>query len=111
MQFQCTICEASGDIPEDELAYPVSRTTCRNCGTILLIDPDTGKVDAHKSPIKDVPVIETPRGRRAEEPASVRSMHSQDRGARDWMAPVVVIIVVIALISVGVYVAVNFEIL
>lgn len=38
MQFSCTMCEASGEIPEDELAHPVTRTTCRNCGTLLLID-------------------------------------------------------------------------
>ncbi|MGD2100205.1 MAG: hypothetical protein PVG35_21740 [Desulfobacterales bacterium] len=111
MQFTCTMCEAGGEIPEDELAHPVTRTTCRHCGTILLIDPDTGKVDAHKSPLKDASTIKTLGDRAADASPSVLPKRPQDRAARDWLAPVVVVIVVFILISVGVYVAINLEIL
>ena len=110
MKFTCTMCEAGGDIPEDKLAHPVTRTTCGKCGTILLIDSDTGKVDAHKSPLKDVPAIKTAGGRTTDEPEPVFSMRQQDRTARDWLAPVVVVFVLIALISAGVYVAITLEI-
>jgi ribosomal protein S27E len=108
MKFSCSICGETGDISEDILVHPVTRTTCRNCGTILLINPDTGKVDAHKSPLKDSPAFA---GRSAAESDATLSMDPQGKDARDWTAVVVVAIIVIILISAGVYFALNLDII
>jgi hypothetical protein len=87
------MCEATGDISEDDLTHPVSRTACQKCGAILFIDPDTGRVDAHKSPLKDSPALGTSGSRSGAEPAPVLSMHPQITETRDWTAMVVLVII------------------
>ncbi|MGD2186834.1 MAG: hypothetical protein PVI71_11935 [Desulfobacterales bacterium] len=110
MEYTCPVCQASSDITESDLKHPVTRTTCRSCGTILLINPDTGKVDAHKSPLKDSSALETLRSQPTDESASVLSKRSKDKESTDWTAVVVVVIILIVLISAGVYFAFNLDI-
>jgi hypothetical protein len=105
------MCKATGDISEDDLSHPVTRTACQNCGTILLINPETGKVDAHKSPLKDAPNLETSATGSTGEPKPVLDMRPQNKDARDWTAPIVVVIILVALISVGFYLVINVEIM
>lgn len=45
MKFVCPVCKTEGSIPEDRLEHPVTKTTCQNCGSILLVNPDSGKND------------------------------------------------------------------
>jgi hypothetical protein len=97
MKFACPMCDATGNISQDDLAHPVTRATCQNCGTILMINPDTGRVDAHKSPLKDSPSTET------------AGSQLTARADRDWTAVAVVAIIVLALISAGIYFAVNLD--
>ena len=52
MKFICPICETGGSISPDKLVSPITKTTCQKCGTILLANPDSGKIDAYKSPFK-----------------------------------------------------------
>jgi hypothetical protein len=105
------MCGASGNISEDDLEHPVTRTTCPDCGTILLINPDTGKVDAHKSPLKDYPALKNCDNRSADRPSSFLSMRPEGRAARDWTAVVVVVIILLVLISAGIYVSLNLDII
>jgi hypothetical protein len=109
MKFTCPICETSGDLSKDNIAHPVTRTTCRNCSTILLINSKTGKVDAHKSPIKDTPVVEASGNPSTDKAEAVLSTRSQDRNAGDWMAMVVVAVIFLVLIAVGVFFAIKLD--
>ena len=109
MEFTCPICETSDDILEDHLAHPVTRTTCRNCDAILLINPKTGRVDAHKSPLKDSPAIEASGDPSAAKAESVLSKRPQGRNARDWTAIVVVTVIFLVLLSAGVFFAIKLD--
>lgn len=110
MKYTCPMCEAGGDISKDDLARPITRTTCQNCGTILLINPDTGKVDAHKSPIKDSPAIKNSGNSSTDKAEAVLSTRSPDRQARDWTALVVVAVIFLMLISAGIFFAIQVDI-
>ena len=106
MKFSCSMCGASDEIPDKELTHPLTRTTCRDCGAILLINPETGGIEAHKTPFKDSPTY----GKGSiDKSRPVVSMRPQNEQARDWTAIVVVAIILIALISVGIYFAVNLD--
>jgi hypothetical protein len=110
MKFLCPVCKTEESIPEDRLEHPVTKTTCQNCGTILLVNPDSGNVDAHKSPLKDSPEFEISGTQPTDKAASVLSMRSKERGIKDWPAIVVVVIFLIVLIAAGVYFAVKLDI-
>lgn len=110
MELVCPVCKTDGSIPEDRLEHPVTKTTCQNCGTILLVNPDSGNIDAHKSPLKDSPEFEISGTQPTDKGASVLSMRSKERGIRDWPAIVVVVIFLIFLIAAGVYFAVKLDI-
>ncbi|MEJ2728284.1 MAG: hypothetical protein P8185_07200 [Deltaproteobacteria bacterium] len=108
MKFICSICEASGEISEGELERPLTRAICQNCGTILIINPDTGKVVVHASPLKGSSAIETSGNRSTDSSDSVLSMSPRGRTAKDWTAVVVVAGVLLVLISTGIYLAFNW---
>ena len=103
MKFTCPVCETRGDLPEEDQKNPVTRRTCGDCGTILLINPDTGEVDAHKAPLKAPSVSETSTAGSDAEPGAVLAMRPKDGQARDRTAPVVVAVILIVLIAAGVY--------
>jgi hypothetical protein len=111
MKFSCPICKASGNISENDLEHPVTRTTCPDCGTILLVNPDTGNVDAHKTPFKDHRAFKTFDNRSADGPAPLLSQRPEGTSTRDWTAAVVVAIIVLLLISAGMYFALNLDII
>lgn len=102
MKYICPICEKEGHISEKNPAYPISRTTCRNCGTILLINPDTGSVDAHKSPLRGTReyVFTDPEKPDAALPAAEMR---PTKGSRNWTAIITVTLVVIIFITTGIY--------
>jgi hypothetical protein len=107
MEFVCPVCKTDGSIPEDRLEHPVSKTTCQSCGTILLVNPDSGKVDAHKSPLKDSPESEISGTQPIDKISSVLSMRSKESCIKDWPAIVVVVIILIVLIAAGIYLVLN----
>lgn len=111
MKFSCPICKASGNIPENDLEHPVTRTTCPDCGTILLVNPDTGNVDAHKTPFKDHPAFKTSDNRSADRPAPLLAQRPEGTSNRDWTAAAVVAIIVLFLISAGIYFALKLDII
>jgi hypothetical protein len=69
----------------------------------MLINPDSGKVDAHKSPFKNFLATETSGSRSTDKFTSVLTMQRQGKNAKDWTAIVVVVIILIILSSSGVY--------
>jgi ribosomal protein S27E len=110
MESVCPVCKNEESIPEDRLEHPITKTTCQGCGTILLVNPDSGKVDAHKSPLRDSPEFEIFSTQPSDKASSVLSMRSKEKSVRDWPAIVVVVIFLIVLIAAGVYFAVNLGI-
>jgi hypothetical protein len=108
--YVCPVCRTDGSIPENRLEPPVTKATCHNCGTILLVNPDSGKVDAPKSPLKDSTKLEISGTQPNDENSSVLSMRSKERGTRDWPAIVVVVFFLSILIAAGIYFTVNFDI-
>jgi hypothetical protein len=103
------MCEVTGEMSEEDLTHPVTRTSCRECGAILLINPDTGKVDAHKSPLKDSSVIEASDSQPTDRSPPVLEMRSQDKDGRDWTAVLVVVIILLVLISAGIYLVIDLN--
>ena len=110
MKCVCRICDAVGNLSEDDLSHPVTRTACRECGMILFINPDTGKVDAHKSPMKDSPAFETSGEGSSADPGPVISMRPKGREAKDRTAVLVVAIILLALIAAGIYLTIILDI-
>ena len=103
MKFVCPLCESDGSISEDNLIHPVTKTTCRQCGTILLVNPDTGSVDAHKSPLKGTREFAVSANQTSETDLPVLERDRTHQGSRDWTAIIIVLVVLAVLISVGVY--------
>ncbi|MGD2270976.1 MAG: hypothetical protein PVI06_11300 [Desulfobacterales bacterium] len=99
MEFVCPICQATGNIPGDNLENPVTKTTCQNCGTILLVDHN-GNIDAYKSPFKDSPGLKISSTQTTiDREKSVSSLLTQGQGVRDWTAISVVGIIVVVIIA------------
>jgi hypothetical protein len=111
MEFVCPVCKAIGNIPEKNLEHPVTKTTCQNCGTILLINPEKGNIDAHKAPLKDPLSLKRSSTQPTDEFSSVLSMRPQDMGSRDWPAIVVVVIILIVLIATGIFFVLHQDII
>jgi hypothetical protein len=76
----------------------------------LLVNPNSGKVDAHKSPLKDSTEFEISGTQPNDEVSSVSSKRSNERGTRDWPAIIVVVVFLLTLIAAGFCFAVNFDI-
>jgi transcription elongation factor Elf1 len=108
MKFVCPICETDGSISGKDLVDPVTKATCQKCGTILLVNPDTGNVDAYKSLLKATHASSDVAGARSTDPAPpVLEMRATDtdQAARDWTAIIIVMVVLAGLISAGIYFA------
>jgi hypothetical protein len=108
MEFVCPICETSANITKDDVDHSINKATCNNCGAILLINPASGKVEAHKSPFKDSPILETSENASTDD--AVPSKRSQGKGSKDWVAIVCFALILIFLISAGIYFALHSDI-
>jgi hypothetical protein len=91
-----------GLIAEENLARPTSRATCQNCGTILLINPDSGSVEAYKSPFRETREYALTDTEKPDGELPVAEM-GPTKGSRDWTAIITVVLVVMILISTGIY--------
>ncbi|UCD82492.1 MAG: hypothetical protein JSW26_14020 [Desulfobacterales bacterium] len=111
MKFVCPICETGGTISEEDLAYPITKASCLQCGSILLVNPKTGNVDAHKSPLKGTREFAISDTRTTETAPPVLEMRPTDKGSRDWTAIITVMVFLIVLISAGIYFAGQLDIL
>ena len=108
MEFVCPVCKTKGNIVPDD--HPTTKTTCLNCGMILFINPADGSVDAFKSPLKDSPILESSAGPPTDKSASVLSMGRQSKESKDWTAVLSVAVILIILISAGLYFALYTDI-
>ena len=110
MQFECPVCKAPYNVPDDKLPQTISKAACKKCGTTMLINKQTGEIDAEASieelpdelpPIKDTRVTgDVP---------SVLAMSAQHRGQRDYLAIGVVAVALFLLIAGGIYVALSLN--
>jgi len=107
MKFTCSLCGTEGEIQPDDDHKGVFRTTCGNCDAILFVDPDSGRVEKHKSPVKDTSRISQRSTRSSESVMDI----PKETGSRDWLAIAVVALVLVVLCAAGVYLAVNFELM
>jgi len=92
MKFLCPVCETESRIAEENLARPTSRATCRRCGTILLINPDSGSVDAYKSPLRGTREYALTDTEKPDAALPAAEMHPA-KGSRDWLAIITVMLV------------------
>jgi hypothetical protein len=109
MKFVCPVCKTAGELTQDVLEQKVTKTICRKCAAILIINPDSGKVETHKSSLKDSPVLGNAGIRENDGAPSVLSMRPEKEETRDWIAIGVIIVVLIMLISAGVYFVINLD--
>ena len=103
MKYTCPLCKTAGDIADDESDQPVVQATCRNCGTALSIETETGRVRAgatDRQPLTQQPKYET---------SSVLSMGSRDKARKDYTALGAVVIILTLLIGVGAYFTLNID--
>jgi hypothetical protein len=102
MKFTCPICETEGHISDEDPATSTTRTICRQCGTILLINPNTGNVELYKSPFRGTREYALTESHEPDPALPVSEMRPTS-GSRDWTAVVTVMLVVVILISTGIY--------
>jgi len=111
MEFVCPICDTRGNLSEDKLTSPATKASCRQCNTILLINPETGKVEAHKSPLRGTREFALSHTQTPEEAAPVLELGRTQKDSRDWTAIITVGVVLVVLISAGIYFAGRLDIL
>lgn len=103
MKFSCPVCNTDGDIETAGNDPPVVRTKCRQCRAILMVNPVSGEVDAHKAALKDEPRLspETPSfGGNA---PTVLSMGEKKDQRRDWAAIGVLLLALLILAAAGLW--------
>lgn len=107
MEYVCPVCETAGNSPENDPEKPIIKTTCRSCAAILLINADSGRVEAHKSSLKDAEGLAVSEIQQKGGASSVLSMRPEAEKSRDWLAISVVAVVLIITISAGIYFTVH----
>jgi len=70
---------------------------------------NTGRVDAHKSPLKGTREFAVSGGQTTETGIPVLEIRRADPGSRDWTAIIVTLIALAVLISAGVYFAAQLD--
>lgn len=101
MQFSCPVCNAAGDIETAGSDHPVVRTKCRQCRAILMVNPGSGEVEAHKAALKDEPRLSRDVTPLAEDAPSVLSMGAKRERRRDWPAIAVLLLALLVLAAAG----------
>ncbi|MDX1707132.1 MAG: tetratricopeptide repeat protein [Desulfobacterales bacterium] len=109
MKYVCPVCQTAGDIPENSATPPENQITCHQCGSILIIAPDTGRVKVlQKAP--PAPAGEKVSGRRPKyDMTPVLSLRQQDKGRKDYLAIGVFVLVLCVLIATGIYFSLNIN--
>jgi len=111
MKFICPVCGTPGDIPdrENHSGQPATQTPCLKCGSDLSVEPNSGqvqRVSAGHDPQAD-PKSPDRQPKYALSP--ILSMRPQDKGKKDYLASVVFVVVLCALIAIGVYFSLNIK--
>jgi hypothetical protein len=107
MKFVCPVCGQEGDISEEESEYPLTKRKCRHCRAILIIDPDTGRVDAHKAGIKDQGDVGELSSGEAENVPGVLGMSANSPVYRDWPARALISLIALIALAAVVYALVH----
>jgi hypothetical protein len=101
MQFSCPVCNTAGDIETAGSDHPVVRTTCRQCQAILMVNPGSGEVEAHKAALKDEPQLSRDSHRFSDDSPSVLFMGKKKERRRDWPAIAVLLLALLILAAAG----------
>jgi len=101
MQFICPLCSAAGDIERTGRDQTVVRTKCRRCQAILMVNPGSGEVEAHKAALKDEPRLSREVPPLGEDAPSVLSMGEKKERRRDWAAIAVLLLALLVLAAAG----------
>jgi hypothetical protein len=107
MNYVCPVCNETGKIADEDLEHPVTKTNCPHCRAILMVNPDSGNVDAWKSALKDAPGVSESVSQRNQKDSSVLEQSSQNLANRDWTAIVVFGVILLVLIAAGIYLFFN----
>ncbi len=103
MQFECPVCQASYNVPEDRLTQTVNKAVCKKCGVTMLINKETGEIKSQVPPDEQPSKAFIKDTRLPDGLPSVLSMSSMDAGQRDYLAISVVALALFALIGAGFY--------
>jgi tetratricopeptide (TPR) repeat protein len=109
MKYICPQCKATGDIPDDSMVAPTTRTICANCGAELNIEQETGRVEV---PAKErpEPVARDASGRKPKyEMSPVLTNRPMEKGRKDYVAFGVFAAVICTLIAIGVYLSLGIK--
>jgi tetratricopeptide (TPR) repeat protein len=103
MEFICPVCKTAGEIPDDNLDRPATKTTCLKCGVRLSINLETRNVETLTADQNEPPDTKLADTRPPESLPSVLSMSQKEKGKRDYAAIMVFMVVLAVLIAAGVY--------
>ena len=101
MQFECPVCQAPYNVPDDRLTQTVNRAVCKKCGTKMLINKETGEVKQQSSNADPNSEPDIKDARLYDDTPSVLSMSAQQKGQRDYLAIMVVVLALFILIGAG----------
>ncbi|MGD2272721.1 MAG: tetratricopeptide repeat protein [Desulfobacterales bacterium] len=107
MQFECPVCQAPYNVPDDRLTQTVNKAVCKKCGTTMLINKETGEVEQRLSnadPNSEPDIKDT---RLPDDTPSVLSMAAQQQGKKDYLAIMVVVFALFILIGAGAFLVMN----
>jgi len=107
MQFECPVCQASYNVPDDRLPQTINKAACKKCGTTMVIDRETGEVHAESSLEELPPELPIEDSRVTDDVPSVLAMAAHGQGQRDYLAIAVVVVALFVLIAGGLYVALS----
>lgn len=109
MQFECPVCQAPYNVPDDRLTQTVNKAVCKKCGTTMLINKETGEVEQQSSNADPYPEQDIKDTRSPDDTPSVLSMSAQKQGQRDYLAIMVVVLALFILIGAGVLIVTNIN--
>jgi predicted Zn finger-like uncharacterized protein len=107
MQFECPVCQASYNVPDERLPQTINRAACKKCGTTMVINKETGEIKTESSQEESPPELAITDTRVTDDVPSVLAMSAQSRGQRDYLAIGVVVVALFVLIAGGLYVALS----
>ncbi|MFC1821802.1 tetratricopeptide repeat protein [Thermodesulfobacteriota bacterium] len=101
MKILCPVCASSYQVADEKLTRPLSRATCKKCGTALLIDKNAGEVRTGESSIPEPDEIRPADEAPGEDTPPVFTMSSNEQMSRDYLAGGIFVAAVILLLILG----------
>jgi tetratricopeptide (TPR) repeat protein len=103
MKLVCPVCEASYRVSVERLSKPITRATCKRCGSSLSIDRDTGEVVAETASQSTTAESVDTSGSQEGSTPSLNFANSENKDSKDYLAIGVLVAVMAVLAVLGVY--------